>query len=304
MLRLNPYFSVIFIAALPLMGCDNGSDNNNGNDKLVAEAEAAAIEVLERHMEARNNRDAEGLAVENNYPHTRIGTNPPVVTWDTLESFALFNEVFTIPNLDAAGWGHSEWDQVEVNQSDNSRVHIQAQYSRFDLAGTKYKVTETFWIVTKQDDHWGVKFRSSFGGDNDADEAAKTKAESAALRVLEQHIQARNSRDSDGLAAANNYPHVLLKGGSFQTWNTPEDYVIYEETDIIPELDYSDWNRSEWGVINVVQSGAFKVHLVAELRLFDVLNKKYETTKSFWVVTKVNEHWGIQGRSSFIKDTQ
>lgn len=297
-------FLTVLFSVHCLLGCSDTSDNSAVDNGVFTEAETAAIEVIERHMVARNNRDADGLAAENNYTHSRIGTIPPVLSWDTPESFALHNELLVIPGLDAAGWGHSEWDYLEVSQSDGSKVHIEAQYSRFDLAGNVYKVTETFWIVTRQDDHWGVKFRSSFGADHDADEAAKAAAEAAALEVLEQHIQARNGRDSEQLAALNNYPHVILEGVVFNTLDSPENYIIYEETEVIPELDYSDWAESKWGVIDVVQSGGAKAHIVAELSLFNVLGEKFETTKSLWVVTKVGEHWGIQGRSSFVKDSQ
>lgn len=300
MIRQCCLVSVVYLFLFTMQGCLDGINSHSADSELLTEAEASAIEVLELHMAARNSRDSDGLAAVNNYPNSRIGTDGSVFTWDTLESFALFNKFVTFPYLDSLGWGHSEWDQIRVSQCDTSKVHITAQYSRYDVAGNLVQVAETFWIVTKQDDHWGMKFRSSFSEDS-ADEAAKVIAESAALDVFEQHIQARNSRDSESLSAANNYPYLHLKGGSFQRWDTLEDYIVYEETEVIVELDYSEWVRSEWGAIEVIQSSATKVHIVAELNLFNVLNEKYETTKSFWVVTKQGENWGIQGRSTFVE---
>ena len=50
-----------------------------------------------------------------------------------------------------------------------------------------------------------------------------TEAEAAAIEMLEVHMQARNERDSEGLAAANNYPHVRLGGGHVFIWETPEE---------------------------------------------------------------------------------
>jgi hypothetical protein len=289
----------VILGAFLLVKCSNNSDYDAVDGVLLTEAEASAIEVLQLHMESRNNRDNEGLAAVNNYPNIRIGADGSMGGWDTFESFALWNEVVTFPYLDSVGWGHSEWDQIEISQSDTSKVHITAQYGRYDVAGNLIRVADTFWIVTKQDDHWGMKFRSSFAEEGSSEEAAIAKAESAALDVLGQYIKARNDRDSESLSAAKNYPYVHLKRGSFQRWDTPEDYIVYEETEVIVELDYSDWNRSEWGLIEVIQSSASKVHIVAELGRFNVLDEKYETTKSFWVVTKQGEHWGIQGRSTF-----
>ncbi|MFC1579069.1 hypothetical protein ACFL3Y_01625, partial [Pseudomonadota bacterium] len=274
---------VVILGAFVLVKCSNSSDHDAVDGVVLTQAEASAIEVLEQHMEARNIRDNDGLAAVNNYPNIRIGADGSVVNWDTPEFFALWNEVSTFPYLDSLGWGHSEWDQITINQSDTVKVHITAQYSRYDVAGNLTQVADTFWVVTKQDGHWGMKFRSSFAEEGSSDEAAIAKAESAALEVLEQYMQARNDRDSESLSAASNYPYVHLKGGSFQRWDTPEDYIVYEETEVIVELDYSDWNRSEWGLTDIIQSSATKVHIVAELSRFNVLNEKYETTKSFWV---------------------
>ena len=296
--RLIPVVLLCVVGVFTLRGCSDGSDHHAVDIAELTEAEAYAIEVLEQHMEARNNRDSEGLAVVNNYPNSRIGTDGSVFTWDTAEQFVLTNELGTFPYLDSLGWGHSEWDEIKISQSDASKVHIAAQYSRYDVDGNIFLTTDTFWVVTKQGEHWGMKFRSSYSEDS-GDEAAKAKSESAALDVLERHIQARNDRDSDSLSAANNYPFIHLSGVSFKTWDTPEDYIVYEETEVIKELDYSDWSRSEWGVIDIIQSSSTKVHIVAELSLFNVLNEEYQTTKSFWVVTKQGEHWGIQGSSTF-----
>lgn len=289
---------VVILGVFTLLTCSDGSDHRAVDSVVLTEAEASAIEVLEVHMEARNNRDNEGLGAVNNYPNARIGTDGGVHFWATAESFALWNEIATFPYLDSLGWGHSEWDEIKISQSDASKVHITAQYSRYDVDGNLVQVAETFWIVTKQDDHWGMKFRSSFAEDS-GDEEAKVIAESAALDVLEQYIHARNNRDSETLSAVSNYPYIHLKGGSFQTWNTPEEYIVHEETEVIVDLDYSDWSRSEWGVIEAIQSSATKVHIVAELSRFNQVDEEYETKESFWVVTKQGEHWGIQGRSTF-----
>lgn len=289
---------VVILGVFTLVKCSDGSDHRAVDSVVFTEAEASAIEVLEVHMEARNTCDLEGLAAVNNYPNYRISTDGGVGGWVGPKLFELTNELYVYPNLDSLGWDHSEWDQIKISQSDASKVHIAAQYSRYDHAGDIFLTTETFWIVTKQDDHWGMKFRSSFSEDS-GDEAAKAKAESAVLGVLEQYIQARNNRDSESLSAVSNYPYIHLKGGSFQTWNTPEEYIVYEETEVIVDLDYSDWSRSEWGIIEAIQSSATKVHIVAELSRFNKVDEEYETTTSFWVVTKQGEHWGIQGRSTF-----
>lgn len=296
MLRLHPYFSVILIAALPLMGCDNGSDNNNLNDKLVAEAEASATEVLERHMIARNNSDAERIADEDNHPQFRFSAGT-VIEIDTYETIVFLEENFVMPRLEASGWDHSEWDSIEIVQSSENKVHFALVFSRFDALGNSYLTTPTFWVVTNQDNHWGLKLRASYaeeaGGGGDVAEA-----DAAAINVLERYVDARNDRDSESLAAMMNYPLVFLPDVDLHVFETIDEYIIYEETVVLPDLDYSEWDHSEWENLDVVQSSDTMVNIVATLSHFDVMGKKFMTQDQYWIIAKNDGDWKVNGQST------
>jgi hypothetical protein len=130
------------------------------------EAEVAAIDVIRRHMKARNNSDTEALSAENNYPHPRLAANGGLLIWETPEDYINQAESIIIPYLIATGWHHSQWDIIEIVQSGSDKVHLKLQYSRFDAEGKKYLTAQTFWAVTNQDGHWGIKMRSSYLGDS------------------------------------------------------------------------------------------------------------------------------------------
>ena len=298
-------FLIVFFSALSLLGCSDSNNNSvtqNVNDTIVAEAEVAATEVLERHIVARNNSDAVAISDEDNYSQIRLSAGR-VQTTDTSEEMINFEERLVMPFLEATGWDHSAWDEIKIVQSSENKVHFAIIFSRFDALGNKYLTTPTFWAVTNQDNHWGVKFRSSFGEDSSRD-GDVTEAETAAIEVLERHLEARNNRDTESLAALNNYPLVFLSDVELNVFETIDDYILYEETVVIPDLDYSDWDHSEWEKLEVIQSTETTVHITVKLSKFDVMGKKYLTQDQFWVITNRDGDWKIQALSNFVDAIQ
>ena len=292
--------SCLFVGLLG--GCIDNDADSSVNDRVVAEAEAAAGGVLERHMVARNNIDAEAIAEEDNYPQYRFAAGT-VARIDTSEIMILIEENVVQPAFEASGWDHSEWDIIEIVQSSENKVHFALVFSRFDALGNRYLTTPTFWVVTNQDNHWGLKLRASFaeesGGGGDVAEA-----ETAAINVLKSYLDARNNRDSESLAAIINYPLVFLSDVDLHVFETIDEYVLYEETVVIPDLDYSDWGHSEWEKLDVIQSSNAMVNIIATLNQFDVMGNKFLSQDQFWIITKNNGDWKIQAQSNFVDAIQ
>lgn len=281
-------------------GCtgDGYDGDSYDGDSSLTEPEAAAIEVLEGHMAARNNIDSVGLAAYNNYPLYRIGIGGQVSFFETFEFYQLVQDISVFPNLQSDGWVRSDWGKFNIVHSNPGKVHIATEFSRVDLVGNIYLTAPTFWIVTNLDGHWGVKFKSSYAGDPNVS-SDPTEAEVAAISTLESYMEARNNRDSEGMAATSNYPYIRLVGRSFQVWETPEQYIVHEENNVIPQLDYAGWHESSLEVLEIIHSNADKVHVSVKLSQFDVVGNRIRTVNALWIVTKKSEHWGIQGYSDF-----
>ena len=64
--------------------------------------------------------------------------------------------------LSAQGWAHTTMEKVEVVHEGPDKVHLAILQHREHADGTVYRPFETLWIMTLQDGHWGVQFRSSF----------------------------------------------------------------------------------------------------------------------------------------------
>jgi len=121
-----------------------------------------------------------------------------------------------------------------------------------------------------------------------------TKAIESALAVMEQHISALNTGDSERLAATLHFPHFRLAGTILKTWETPDHYI----SDFLARAS-ADWSHSQFTDIQVLQASDNKVHLDAEIRRYRADNSLITRFRSLWVIVQINDVWAAKFRSSF-----
>lgn len=296
----------LLLAMGGVQGCDDSNDSPLAVARPLTQAELAAIAVLELEIEGRNKGDPDLLKLVNNFPMVRLSSGTVVILPDS-ETYRAIEEKIIIPSFLASEWDHSEFEELQVIHVSPTKVHVAAMIARYDSDNTKYLNVNTLWIVTKQDDHWGAKIRSSWapvpgvsdGGNNVSDGENYAEAESAAINVLMHYIEARNNRDSEALAALNHYPRINLEGPELKVFQTPEEYIVFEENTVIHGLDYAEWDHSELSGIEVIQSGADKVHLAANCDNFDVMSEECSSQTGLWVIIKIDDRWGIRAHSYF-----
>jgi hypothetical protein len=123
-----------------------------------AEAEAAAMKVLDAFMTAFNGRDVAAFETVLHYPHYRIASGEVSVLQDPKMLPALFQRfVAAMPS-----WDHSAWARREVIHSGPDKVHIDTRFTRYRADGSELASYDSLYIVTKRDGRWGVLARSSF----------------------------------------------------------------------------------------------------------------------------------------------
>lgn len=116
----------------------------------------------------------------------------------------------------------------------------------------------------------------------------------AGLSLMDAHISALNMRDAKAIAATLHFPHHRLSGTTWKTWESAEHYF-----DDFLDRAGSDWQRSTFNNINVVDSSANKVHLDAEIRRYDSSNTLITSFRSLWVIIEIDGVWAAKVRSSF-----
>jgi len=124
------------------------------------EHEEKAVAAAIAYMNAFNEGDAKKCSTCINFPHARVGANINLVVSENADT--MMSPDFFEGFRERYGWNHSCWDSREVIQSIENKVHIKVQFSRYRVDGSKIGAFPSIWIMTEQDNHWGIKMRSSF----------------------------------------------------------------------------------------------------------------------------------------------
>jgi len=163
--------NAVKLAALALgLGISASHAQTTPTDDCAAPASEtikAGCEVLTRAIEAFNNADPQAYAAVNHYPHIRI-TGPVTTIWETPEAYAASNsrEDFLAKgeNTRFKGWDRSEWGWRRIVQESPEAMHFAVSFDRLDKDNKLLASFESFYILTKRDDGWGIQARSSFAG--------------------------------------------------------------------------------------------------------------------------------------------
>lgn len=122
-------------------------------------AEEAALDTVNAYMAAFNDRDVEAFAATLNYPHVRLADGA-VTVWESEQERVDTFDFDTFARR--TGWDHSVWDSMDAIQVAANAVNVALVFSRYDADGRKLSTTDTLYLVTLQDGHWGIRARSSF----------------------------------------------------------------------------------------------------------------------------------------------
>ena len=116
-----------------------------------------------------------------------------------------------------------------------------------------------------------------------------------ALIVKDQFLEAFNERDIEAWSKTLNYPHVRFACGQVKVWENRQ--AIVSETNLQPLIEYG-WNHSRWLRREVVLSSPLKVHISTSFERYDKDNQAISAYESLYIITKKDNQWGIQARSS------
>ena len=116
-----------------------------------------ALIVMDQFLEAFNERDIEAWSKTLNYPHVRFASGQ-VKVWENRQAFV--SETNLQP-LIKSGWNHSRWLRREVALSSPLKLHNSTSFERYDKDNQAISAYESLYIITKQDNQWGIQARSS-----------------------------------------------------------------------------------------------------------------------------------------------
>lgn len=127
------------------------------------------------------------------------------------------------------------------------------------------------------------------------DDEHRRALEDAGHRALDRFIETFNSRNAEAWAASLSYPHVRVspRAGAGASSETAADYaagVSYEAPDAM------GWHHSAWDTKEILAVSPDKIHASAQWCRYDARGERILPNNVSYVITKVDEQWGIQAR--------
>ena len=112
--------------------------------------------AVEEYFRAWNAEDNEALADISNFPRLSLGRNGQVVVRDGPEDIEIDFDILR----QVEGWDHSTLDLLEALQVSPDTVHFKVVFSRRHADGAAYRTAPSLFIITKQNEHWGLQMQS------------------------------------------------------------------------------------------------------------------------------------------------
>src|SRR5215813_13116698 len=145
---------LVLLCALSL-----GADAQTSLDRKQVEREVMA--VLDAFYDAFNRQDARAEERTYHFPHYRLASGRmSVLDAPGAETQAWMNG--TYKTFRESGWDHTAWDRRRIIHLSESKVHVDAEFTRYRKDGSVIGTYESLYILTKEEGRWGIKMRSSF----------------------------------------------------------------------------------------------------------------------------------------------
>jgi len=115
-----------------------------------------ALLVMDAHIKALNNRDANAIAATLHFPHHRL-SGTQWKTWETADHY--FKDFLARAGSD---WERSSFENINVVGCSDNKVHINVEVRRYDANDTVIAQFKSLWVIIELNGKWAAKIRSSF----------------------------------------------------------------------------------------------------------------------------------------------
>ncbi len=256
-------------------------------------AERAAREALHAFMTEWNSADDARLRGVLHFPFVSVAGGGALTIDSRPEDFSQgFDQLRA-----REGWTRSSFDggSYTVVASSPNKVHAEIDFSRYGAGGTPYMSSRVFYILTRQDDHWGVQLRTRAASPADLGVDERAEIVSGARQAVLNFFTAFNRGDAEGSIRTLNHPHLFMTADG--------GFSVAEDADDGPRPNFDRMRRREnWhmSTIDALEASVVtrdKVHFQLTFTRWHPDGTRYWTVPALWIVTRAGEHWGIQVRS-------
>ncbi len=128
-------------------------------------------------------------------------------------------------------------------------------------------------------------------------EAQLSEYAAIGCKVLDEYLEAFNSGDVHRWCGILHYPHVRIAGDVVRVWETREAFA--RDNDMSRLVKRINWGYNQWDWRNLVQFGPGKMHFTLQISRYTVNDVFISSFESLYIITRIGERWGVQGRSSY-----
>lgn len=114
-----------------------------------------------------------------------------------------------------------------------------------------------------------------------------------ALTCLDRFTDAFNECDTKRMDQELHFPHCMYSGSEMVIWNE----AGHHPSDFFVKLKASGWSKTRYKSRESVLVSKEKVHFVVDYVRCDMQNQTISRHINLWVVTRINDKWGIALRS-------
>ena len=123
-------------------------------------------------------------------------------------------------------------------------------------------------------------------------------SEQIGKEVIINYLNAFNNRDYIAMADLFNFPHIRFANEKVGVMSREE--YLKSQNKVSELLHEEGWDHTQIKKIETIQNGPSKSHYKIHFIRYDKNNKIIHDFTTLWIVTKLDDHWGIQFRSSFL----
>lgn len=255
-----------------------------------SDAVAGARQALEDFLHDWNRADLAAIQEHLSFPHvTHGGAGNLVIAQNPGDFVQDFDE------LKRQGWRRSTFDNFAVLQVSANKVNFLVDFTRYDASDKVLSTSQVFYVVTLQDDGWGMQYRSGGAAAGQFTEAELDRVELEATSTLYKFFDAFNAADAEALFAANHINQVMLAVSTF-THNQDRAGPLVNP-DFAQMRAAENWSHSVPERIEAISVMPGKVIFQLEFERFNRDGEKYAIVPAVWVFTEIEGKWGIQFRS-------
>jgi hypothetical protein len=251
--------------------------------------EQAARAALEAFLEDWNRSDLQAIQQHLSFPHITHGPGRLVIAQEEGQ----FAQDFQA--LRAQGWRRSSFDNYQVLQVSDRKVHLLVDFTRYGSNDEIISQAQVFYVVTRQDDGWGMQYRSGGPRAADLSEGDRDRAVLDATTAVYQFFEAFNRADNASLFEVNHVPQVMLNNDLFLHATDRESVPVRVNFDAIRARE--SWDFSVVENLQLVHAMPGKVIFQLQFDRFNTAGIKYRTVPALWVLTRIDGRWGVQFRS-------